>query len=217
MGKLVVMEGACDGIGKTTQFNMLYEKLSKEGDKIKSHHFPSYEEYQGKAVENYLKGDFGLPKDLSPYFVNSLYAVDRAITWYSSLKEKYDNGYTILLDRYNTSSIIYQSALIIDEAEKKRFIDFVIDYEENKIGIKKPDKVIFLYAPFDLVTKIRQERQTNSGIENDVHERDIEFMRKVYESAMFAADYLGWDKVQCNDGNQMKAIEEIHNMILDKI
>ena len=50
-GKLIVIEGACDGIGKTTQYNLLKERLEKEGEKIISHHFPSYNTYQGKPVE----------------------------------------------------------------------------------------------------------------------------------------------------------------------
>ena len=217
MGKLIVIEGACDGIGKTTQFNMLYNKLEKEVGKVVSHHFPSYDEYQGKAVEKYLNGDFGLPQELSPYFINSLYATDRAITWYSELKEKYEAGYTILLDRYNTSSIIYQAAVIEDKEEKIKFMDFVNDYEFNKIGIKKPDCIIFLYAPFDLVTKLRQERQQNAGIANDIHERDLNFMRKVYDTAMLAADYFKWDMIQCNSGDKMKTVEEIHDLVCSKI
>ena len=217
MGKLIVIEGACDGIGKTTQFNMLYERLIKDGNKVISHHFPSYNEYQGKAVEKYLSGEFGKPKDLSPYFVNSLYATDRAITWYSELKAKYDEENIILLDRYTTSSIIYQAAVLGSDEEKKKFMDFVNDYEFNKIGIQKPDKVIFLHAPFDLVTKLRQQRQENEGITNDIHERDLEFMRNVYNTAMLAADYLKWDKVQCNNGDKIKPIEEIHNIICENI
>ena len=56
MGKLIVIEGSCDGIGKTTQYNMLYEHLNQDGDAIASHHFPSYGTYQAVAVEKYLKG-----------------------------------------------------------------------------------------------------------------------------------------------------------------
>jgi len=217
MGKLIVIEGACDGIGKTTQFKMLYERLIKNGEKVVTHHFPSYDTYQGKPVENYLNGEFGLPKDLSPYFVNSLYATDRAVTWYSELKEKYEQGYTVLLDRYTTSSIIYQSALIKDEIEKKQFMDFVTDYEYNKIGIHKPDNVIFLYTPFELATKMRMDRKENNGVDNDVHERDIEFMKNVYNTAMIAADYLKWDKIKCDFNNQIMTVEQIHNMIWKKV
>ena len=75
---------------------------------------------------------------------------------------------------------------------------------------KKPDNVIFLHAPFDLVTEIRNARKVNDGVMNDIHERDLEFMKRVYESAMFVADYLSWDQINCVKGNGLKSIEEIH-------
>ena len=31
MDKLIVIEGACDGIGKTTQYNMLSKRLEEDG------------------------------------------------------------------------------------------------------------------------------------------------------------------------------------------
>lgn len=209
-GKLIVVEGACDGIGKTTQYEILYKHLLSDGEKIVSHHFPSYGTYHGIPVEKYLSGDFGSPSELSAYFINSLYAVDRGITWYTELRQLYDDETTILLDRYTTSSLIYQSALIDDIDEKKEFIDYVTDFEYRRIGIKKPDNVIFLYAPFDLVTKIRNSRKENAGIVNDIHESNLEFMKKVYDSDMFVADYLSFDKVQCNDGDKMRDKNDIH-------
>ena len=55
MGKLVVIEGACDGIGKSTQFNYLKEHLIKDGYVVDSHHFPSYNTYQGGASREIFK------------------------------------------------------------------------------------------------------------------------------------------------------------------
>ncbi len=211
--KLIVVEGSCDGIGKTTQFELLANRLRKEHYTIVTHHFPSYGTYQGNPVEKYLQGEYGQPKDLSPYFVNSLYALDRSITWYNDLKEKYDKGNLILLDRYTTSSIIYQSALIKDPNQKKYFIDYVCDFEYNKLGIPKPDKVIFLHAPFDMTTELRNNRKQNEGVSNDIHEQDLSFMRDVYKSALFVADYLGWDKIECSYNNQMRSIDDIHQDI----
>ncbi len=219
-GKLIVVEGACDGIGKTTQYEMLCKHFQADGLEIANHHFPSYGTYQGAPVEKYLKGEYGQPSELSPYFINSLYANDRGITWYTNLKQLYEQGKIILLDRYTTSSLIYQSALIEDIEQKKKFIDYVIDFEYSKIGIKEPDNVIFLHAPFDLVTEMRKARKQNEGVTNDIHESNLDFMKKVYESAMFIADYLSWDKVQCNYGDKMRSIydihEEIYNLVKEK-
>ncbi len=216
-GRLIVVEGACDGVGKTTQYELLCERFEKDNYKIAHHHFPSYGTYQGVPVERYLSGEFGNAKDLSPYYINSLYAVDRAITWLTKLKPLYEEGRIVLLDRYTTSTLIYQAALIDDIDEKNKFINYVIDFEYNKLGIKPPDDVIFLYAPFDLVNKIRMMRKQNDGVKNDIHERDLDYMHKVYENAMYIADYLEWDKVRCDYNGQMRPINDIHEEVYSKV
>ena len=212
-GKLIVVEGACDGIGKSTQFALLKEYLENEDKVVINHHFPTYDEPQGAFATNYLKGEYGNPSELSPYFINNLYAVDRAVTWNTKLKGAYEDGEIILLDRYTTSSLIYQSCLIDDKEEKKKFIDWVVDYEYNKLGIPKPDMVIFLSAEFNSVMKMIKNRKENAGVSNDIHERNEEFMNKVYENALFVADYLGWDYVNCDENGDMKSIEDIHNEV----
>lgn len=212
-GKLIVMEGACDGIGKSTQYKLLGDRLRHDGKIIITHHFPSYKTIQGSPVEEYLKGTYGSKKELSPYFINSLYAIDRAITWNTKLKDEYERGNTILLDRYTTSSLIYQAALLEKEEEKKAFVDYVYDFEFSKLQIKKPDQVIFLEAPFEAVTELRKKRTENEGIKNDIHESDIEFMKKVYENALFLADYLKWDIISCEKDAKMLPIDDIHEKV----
>lgn len=212
MGKLIVIEGACDGIGKTTQYELLKKRLVNDGNSVISHHFPSYGEYQGVSVEHYLKGEYGSPDSLSPYFINNLYAIDRAITWHTKFKNEYKDN-IILLDRYTTSSLIYQSALIENIEERKKFINYVIDFEYKKLGIKEPDLVIFLDAPFDLVSDMRKKRKQNDGIKDDIYEKDISLMKKIYENAIFVAEYLKFSKVSCNNGNEMRSINDIHDDI----
>ena len=213
-GKLIVIEGASDGIGKSSQCKLICEELVNNNVPFTMAHFPTYGGYQAKGVENYLQGNFGEIKDLSPYFVTNIYAFDRMITWHTKLKKHYDNGEIILLDRYTTSSLIYQSASIDDMEERKAFIDWVIDYEYNKLNIKRPDIVIFLTSTYENILKLRLSRQANDGILNDIHEQNNEFLKKVYENALFVADYLGWEKVICDNENGMKSMLEIHDDIM---
>lgn len=212
-GKIIVIEGSSDGIGKSTQLGLLKQHLIKEGYEVVNHHFPSYHTYHGVPVEKYLQGEYGKVSELSPYFINSLYAQDRAITWKTELEPLYNEGKIILLDRYTTSSLIYQSAVIEDIEERKAFIDYVTDFEYNKLGIQKPDKVIFLTAPFDLVQSMRRARQNNDGVQNDIHERDMAFLKKVYDNALFVADYLSFDIVESSTNDKMESPSEIHNKV----
>lgn len=216
-GKIIVVEGSSDGIGKTTQYNLLKEHLQRDGEIIVNHHFPSYNTKQGSLVELYLSGELGTPQQVSPYLINSLYAVDRAITWNTKLKKEFELGHTILLDRYTTSSILYQASVIDDIEERKRFIDFICDFEYNKLGIGEPDKIIFLHAPFELIEEMRSKRKENEGLANDIHERDREYLKRVYDNAMFVANYLNWDSVDCSSNNKMLPIEEIHEKVYQKV
>ena len=214
MGKLIVIEGSCDSVGKSTQYKMLVDRLMKETDKvITTHHFPSYGTYQGRPVEEYLKGNYGKISDLSPYFVNSLYAQDRAITWISGLRDQYNNGGVIVLDRYATSTLIYQSSAIDNEAEKNKFIDYVYDYEHNRIGIPVPDLVIFLYAPFEVAKALKEKRKTSRRTDDDIHEKDLEYLRKVSDTSTFIADKYNWEYINCTKDNEMRSIEDIHEDI----
>ena len=90
-----------------------------------------------------------------------------------------------------------------------------MDFEYEKLGIQKPDTVIFLSASFDLVSKMRNNRKENDGIINDIHEKDLDYMRKVYDNALFVADYLNFSIINCDDGDDMRSIEDIHNDICE--
>ncbi len=218
-GKIIVVEGASDGIGKTTQFKTLIKHLKADGIKFCHHHFPTYYSYQGKSVEMYLSGNYGQPSDLSPYFINSLYAHDRAVTWYTKLKQEYEKGRIIILDRYTTSSLLYQSSTIDDPAAKKRFLDYVDDFEYNKLGIGRPDLVLFLYAPLETVNKFRAERTKNEGIKGDIHERNLDYLQKVYNNGHFVADYFKWQLINCATpaGTKFRSIDSIHQDVYQAV
>ena len=125
-----------------------------------------------------------------------------------------NEGKTVLLDRYTTSSVIYQAATLpIENDVKKDFIEYVMDFEYNRLGIVKPDAVIFLTAPYEVIKQIRNARKVNDGILKDIHESNEEYLMDVYNTAQYASEILGWDRVECSNGDQMRPIEEIHESI----
>ncbi len=216
-GKIIVIEGSCDGVGKSTQLKLLKAYLEQNNYEIYSHHFPSYNTYQGLPVEKYLKGEYGSISELSPYFISSLYANDRSITYHTILKEQYESGKIILLDRYTTSSLIYQASMFDNILDKINYINYQSDYEYNKLLIGKPDIVIFLHVPFDLSVKLRQERSNNEGIINDIHEQNNEFLKKNYDTSLITAKHCDFEIIECANNNELKSRNEIHEEIKEKV
>ena len=102
--------------------------------------------------------------------------------------------------------------MVDDIEERKKFIDYIVDYEFNKLGIGKPDAVIFLYAPYDMIQKLLKKRNGNKKAAYDE-----DFMKRVYDNAMFVSKYLGWDIIDCSKDGEMLPIEEIHEMIYESI
>ena len=64
---------------------------------------------------------------------------------------------------------------------------------------------------------MRKNRTNYEGNANDIHEKNLGFMKKVYENALFVSDYLNWDIIKCSKDNQMKNIDEIHEMIVKEV
>ncbi len=212
-GKIIVIEGATDGIGKSTQMKLLTSRLTDEDYSITTHHFPSYDTPGAYMVEEYLKGAFGKAGSQNRYFVNTLYAVDRYSIWNRKLKPVYESGGIILLDRYTTSSMIYQATGLNSKDEIRSFIEYIEDYEYNKLQIKKPDLVIFLDADYDVIEQTRMKRKDNDGVRNDIHEKDREFMRTVYKTSHIIRDICGWQTVKCSSDDGLLPREEISDMI----
>ena len=76
-GKLIVITGP-DGCGKATQTKFLVEKLKQQNFTAETIDFPQYENnFFGKMVGRYLKGEFGKATEVSPYLASILYAGDR--------------------------------------------------------------------------------------------------------------------------------------------
>ena len=207
MGKVIVIEGVSDGVGKTTQVKELYKKLVDLGKEVIYHHFPSYGSVGASLVEAYLKGDLGKREEIGPYAISSFYAVDRFYTYHNELKDAIEDGKIVLLDRYTTSNLIYQGSLF--EREKKdEFLDYITDYEYNRLGLKRPDLVIFLKLDKDFANILRKNRD-NDGIDGDINEKDAVFLDKVYDNSLYVADKYNFKVIECSKDGVLRSIDDI--------
>ena len=205
MGKLIVIEGVSDGVGKTTQIKELYNKLVQSGKEVIYHHFPSYGSVGASLVEEYLKGNLGKREAIGPYAISSFYAMDRFYVYHNELKKALNEGKIVLLDRYTTSNLIYQGSFFEDKDE---FLDYITDYEYNKLGLKKPDLVIFLKLDKSIAKELRKNRDTD-GVEGDINEKDTVFLDKVYDNSLYVADKYDFKVIECSKDGVLRSIDDI--------
>ena len=214
MGKLIIIEGL-DGCGKSTQTALLEKYFEDNSVKFKKIKLPDYDSKSSTLVKMYLGSEFGKnADDVNAYAAGAFYAVDRFASYKLDWGKDYENGALILADRYATSNSIYQMEKI-DEDKWDEYLDWSADFEYNKIGIPKPDLVIFLDMPVDVSQKLMTSRYNGDEGKKDVHEANVDFLNNCRKSALYTAKKQGWAVVPCSDGINPLPIKEIHNTILD--
>jgi len=214
-GKIIVLEGL-DGCGKSTQLELAVEALRERGVAVRLISFPNYSSDSGRIVSGYLNGSIPCIGETGAYAASSFYAIDRYISFMTDWKESYDNGEVILCGRYTTSNAIYQMTKLQPD-ERDAFLDWLWDYEYNKLGLPSPDSVLFLDMALAVSQKLQCVRYGGDEAKKDIHERDLDFMKSCRESALFTAERCGWERILCAEGDEPLSIEEIHHSILSKI
>ena len=219
MGKLFVIDGT-DGSGKQTQFKKLQERLTKEGIDYKTVSFPNYDSPSSSLVKMYLAGEFGEnAKQVSPYIASTFYAADRYATFKKELEEYYNNGGTILADRYTTANMIHQAGKIQDKNERKKLLDWIWDFEFNLYGLPVPSEVFLLKMPPEVSIELMKDRENKFTHEaaKDIHERDKNHLIDAYNAACDVAKDYGWFTIECVKDGKIRTNEDIHEEIYKEL
>ncbi len=216
MGKLIVIEGL-DGSGKSTQLDLLYENLKLHGIDCKSVSFPDYDNPSSTLVKMYLGGAFGKkPGDVNAFAASVFYTVDRYASFKANWGEYYNNGGTVVAGRYTTSNAIHQASKL-PESEWESFLSWLYDFEYQKIGIPKPDKVIFLDMPVEVSQKLLTKRYEGDNSKKDIHESDTDYLDRCRKAAVFTANYSGWETIPCSKDGEARSIEDISKDVLNSV
>ena len=215
-GIFITVEGI-DGSGKSTQIEVLAEKLAERGYNVKKLKFPQYDKPSSALVKMYLDGEFGnSPDDVNSYAASAFYAVDR-FSWY----KKYYNSDSadmdfLLCDRYVSSNIIHQGSKF-EGSRAIEYFKWLYDFEYTKLGLPKPDAVFFLDVPPFLTVGQLNKRYNGDEMKKDIHEKDEEYLLKCYNTGSLACEQGFMERIECTDNNNLKSVEDINEIILKKV
>lgn len=208
-GTLIVCEGT-DGSGKSTQFSLLCRRLEQMQTPFRRLVFPQYSQPSSALIRMYLGGEFGPhPSDVNAYAASSFYAVDRYASWKQVWGEDYRSGGLILSDRYTSSNAVHQ-ACKLPEDQWEDFFRWLDDFEHNKLGLPRPDLVLYLDMPTEWAVSLLRSREASSHTKGDIHEVDTAYLALCRRTARKAAACLGWTTVSCVENGALRTPEDIH-------
>ena len=212
MGKLIVLEGT-DGSGKSTQFRLMAERLTKENVAFRHLVFPRYAQESSALIRMYLGGEFGTkPSDVNAYAASAFYAVDRYASYKQDWGQWYEDGGLVLSDRYTTSNAVHQASKETGE-NRDTFLKWLYEFEYDKLGLPRPDLTIYLDVPTDFTEKLMRHREQDTGTKADIHEQDTEYLSTCRRAGRAAAEFYGWTVIDCVKDGAMRSIEDIHEEI----
>lgn len=210
---LIVLEGL-DGSGKGTQAKLLAAYAAAKGP-VKEITFPDYGSPSSALVKMYLSGAFGKDAEqVNAYAASAFYAVDRFASYQLKWKDAYLAGETVIADRYVTSNLVFQLTKL-PRAEWDGYMHWLEDFEYGKLGLPRPDAVVYLDADPDVSQRLLLHRYHGDAEKRDIHETDLPFLRHCRTAALYAASALHWTVLSCTTGETMRAPEDIHKEIVN--
>ncbi len=210
MGKLIVIEGL-DGSGKATQTELLCRRLTRENIKNHKITFPDYEHDSSVLVRMYLGGQLGQADEVGAYAASSFYAMDRYVSYRQRWGGLYNDG-VLISDRYTTSNAVHQTSKLPPE-QWDEYLDWLEDYEYNRLMLPRPDMVVFLSVPIEISRELIMERYDGKGEKKDIHEADEEYLQRCYKAAEYVTKRFGWQVVNCCPDGQLLSKENISNIV----
>jgi dTMP kinase len=212
-GIFIVLEGT-DGSGKTTQFELLKQRLSQAGYDVATFKFPRYDEPSSYFVREYLAGTYGSADKVGPYTGSLFYALDR-YAHAAAILEALKQGKIVLVDRYVGSNMAHQGTKFFHADQRRGYFIWLDNLEFEMLRIPRPDLNLVLRIP----AEISQSLLKKTDKKRDIHEADIEHLKRsveVYDDLcqLFPKDFV---RVDCVRSEKLLPIETINNLIWEKV
>ena len=212
MGKLIVIEGT-DGSGKSTQFKLLTDRLTREGQSFRQLEFPQYSEPSSALIKMYLGGEFGTNVgDVNAYAATAFFAVDRYASYKKFWGQWYEEGGLVVSGRYTTSNAVHQASKEQPEIWKE-YWKWLAEFEYDRLGLPCPDLTVYLDVPTEYTEKMMRKREMDTNTTADIHEQDLNYLAICRRCGREAAAFFGWKIIDCVRDGHMRSIEDIHEEI----
>jgi dTMP kinase len=178
-GRFVVLEGI-DGAGTTTQVARLAERLRVDGAKVRTTREPS-DGPIGTLVRQILTGRIIVPGGRAPGWTTMalLFAADRVDHVEAEIEPFVAEGGVIISDRYDASSLAYQSVMSGHEGGGPGGEGAVEWIRSLNRHARRPDLTIVLDISADLAAERREERGEAAQLyeQNEVQRALVAFYR----------------------------------------
>ena len=208
---MLVIEGL-DGSGKATQTQKLMERLELLGKDAVKVSFPNYEDDSSALVKMYLSGALGQAEEVNAYAASLFYTVDRYATFRKSYEQFWKQGHCIVADRYTTSNMFHQCTKEPRE-NWDSYLSWLEDLEYEMVGLPRPTQVIYLDVEPEVSKALLSKRYEGDESKKDIHEANFAYLLRCREAALYAAEKFGWKVIRCNNGSEMRSIEDISEEI----
>lgn len=109
--------------------------------------------------------------------------------------EWYERGGLVLADRYTTSNAIHQASKVSQE-ERENFFHWLYDFEYRKLGLPRPDLVVYLDVPTEASVHMLRSREAQTNTHADIHEQDTAYLRSCGRAAGRPPRY--WAGIRCS-------------------
>ena len=204
-GRFIVLEGI-DGAGTTTQTGRLVDRLRTEGKHAKGTREPS-DGPVGSLVRQVLTGRIVTPGGRSPGWTTMalLFAADRMDHVESEIEPFLASGGIIVSDRYDASSLAYQSVTSGKSGEQA--VAWIRELNKHAL---RPDLTVVVDLPADDAAARRETR----GEAAQLYEQN-EVQRALADFYHTLDKHMPDDKVVIVDGRG--TIDEVHTRIYDVV
>ena len=153
---------------------------------------------------------------MNAYAASVMYAIDRYASYKQDWGAFYEAGGVVIANRYTTSNAVHQASKLPEE-EREGFLTWLFELEYERLGLPKPDLVLYLDMPFAISQKMMRRREADTGTQADIHEQDAAYLLRCRENARADADSCGWTVLNCARGDEPRSLQEIHEEIFRRV